>query len=178
MSADDFYHIITKRKGGATMRMLFTCKKCRKTFPVLLENGELPERCPNHACQEYILNADNELAKDIQTNICNAMERMYSVTLIGMDTAREEICERHQRAENLFETDVNRLLDVFRESSIEVQEIMASVMDEVYLMLYHDANDSRLERLQATQTFIRDAFFKHVENKNAEMNKLLLSDEE
>lgn len=86
--------------------------------------------------------------------------RLMDVDLCGIRMEETHAMGSIADAEDLFSSDIKRLFDVYHSSTSDVQSVLASIIDLVFVRLNDDAKGGKVENLLATRETLRDCLYK------------------
>ena len=148
------------------------CRSCGKVFRVDFTTNEYDvDRCPK--CGSYLSYSDVTRIRAITEPFYTNVSRTDSVSVCGIHT--EENCTAGTAiiAADLFSSDMERLNEVYRSASPDVQSKLAALIDKFYLLINSDARDGNIDKLDLTLDNLRALFMDKVNENHKEMAQVL-----
>lgn len=153
------------------------CQSCKKHFRVPFGIKELSlKECP--LCGAPISHTDDARLYEITERLSMNADKLSSVAIDGIYTKEDKCKCTAQMSNAVFHADIAHLTEVFNCASPDVQEKMTSLMDTLFLLIYHDSKDGAVDSLDATRKKLRTIFLEKVDKNNKAEMKLLYNMEE
>ena len=156
------------------MYIKLQCNECKSTFSVSLESDINLDKCP--CCGVRISSADDSRLLAITVPFVDNVPRLQGVSILEVSPDTQATGEKRQRANDVFANALDSLENVYNESSPEVQNLLASMLDTMYLLVNADARKGAIEQLSATHHCIRGVWADKVGAKHDEDGKLLFGE--
>jgi len=119
-------------------------------------------KCPK--CGKQFAYNDIERVKTITERFYEAYQanhgRMQGVSLSGIRMEETRTFGSVANADDLVTTDLEHFIEVYRSSTSDVQGVLASIIDLVFVRLNDDAICGRTENLKETKKAIKECLFK------------------
>lgn len=148
------------------------CRSCGKVFRVDFTNNEYDVgKCPK--CGNHLSFSDVTRIRAITEPFYTNVSRIHSVSVCGIHT--EENCAAGSAviAADCFFTDMEYLNEEYRAASLEVQNILAALIDKFYLLVSSDAQNGNIDKLNLTLDSLNTLFLKKVNEGHKEMAQIL-----
>lgn len=147
------------------MYVTLTCNMCHNHFQVAFDEKEFNiKKCP--VCNSPISHADNERVYSITEQIYVKNNRLESIAIDSMYFGRFADMQSTEAYDNIFYHDLRKLEEIFKQATPEMQSQLSSIVDTLYLLIYHDAKDGALNKIDETYQKIRTLFLGKVNSKN------------
>ena len=156
------------------MYIKLQCNECKSSFSISLERDINLEKCP--CCGVCISSADDSRLLAITVPFVDNVPRLQGVSILEVSPDTHATGEKRQRANDVFANALDSLENVYNESSPEVQNLLASMLDTMYLLVNADARKGSIEQLSATHHCIRGVWADKVGAKHDEDGKLLFGE--
>ena len=156
------------------MYIKLQCNECKSTFSISLERDINLEKCP--CCGVRISSADDSRLLAITVPFVDNVPRLQGVSIFEVSPDTQATGEKRQRANDVFANAMDSLENVYNESSPEVQNLLASMLDTMFLLVNADARKGAIEQLSATHHCIRGVWADKVGAKHDEDGKLLFGE--
>lgn len=153
------------------------CQSCKKQFRVPFGTEEFSlKECP--LCGIPITHTDEARLYEVTERLSMNVDKLNSVTIDGIYTQDGKCKNTAQMSSTVFYADIDHLSEVFNSATPEVKEQMASLLDTLYLLIYHDSMDGAVDSLDTTRKKLRTIFFEKVDESSKRGLQLLFSTEE
>ena len=156
------------------MYIKLQCNECKSSFSISLERDINLEKCP--CCGVCISSADDSRLLAITVPFVDNVPRLQGVSILEVSPDTQATGEKRQRANVVFANAMDSLENVYNESSPEVQNLLASMLDTMYLLINADAKKGSIEQLSETHHCIREVWADKVGAKHDEDGKLLFGE--
>ena len=158
------------------MYVELTCHSCKEHFAVPFAKDEVKlEKCPQ--CGAPISFTDEQKVRLITETVFRHAEPLDDIT-INCIYPRERFAEKISTSiASLFKQDVTHLVEAYNGAELEIQKKMESIMDTVFLLIYHDVTGGNLNRLGETEAKIRKIFLEALDANREAAERLLLGNE-
>ena len=156
------------------MYIKLQCNECKSTFSISLERDINLEKCP--CCGVRISSADDSRLLAITVPFVDNVPRLQGVSILEVSSVIQTTGEKRQRANDVFANALDSLENVYNASSPEIQNLLASMLDTMYLLVNTDAKNGSLDQLLATHHCIREVWADKVGAKHDEDGKLLFGE--
>ena len=156
------------------MYIKLQCNECKSSFSISLERDINLEKCP--CCGVCISSADDSRLLAITVPFVDNVPRLQGVSILEVSPETQATGEKRQLANHVFDNAMDSLENVYNESSPEVQNLLASMLDTMYLLINADAKKGSIEQLSETHHCIREVWADKVGAKHDEDGKLLFGE--
>ena len=156
------------------MYIKLQCNECKSTFSISLERDFNLEKCP--CCGVRISSADDSRLLAITVPFVDNVPRLQGVSILEVSSVIQTTGEKRQRANDVFANALDSLENVYNASSPEIQNLLATMLDTMYLLVNTDAKNGSLDQLLATHHCIREVWADKVGAKHDEDGKLLFGE--
>ena len=130
------------------MYIELVCFSCNNHFRIDFDDKEFSTcKCP--ICNAHISHTDKERIYSITEKLYTNIDKLNSVSIktINMQKDNDEKYSKHKLNDYVFSNDIESLKELFNSSSFEVQEKIKTLVDTLYLLIYHDAKNEKIENL-------------------------------
>ena len=156
------------------MYIKLQCNECKNTFLISLDREINLEKCP--CCGVQISSADDSRLLAITEPFVFNVPRLQGVSILEVNPGTQTTGEKRQRTNDVFANALSDLENVYNESSPEIQNLLASMLDTMYLLVNTDAKKGSIEHLSATHHCIREVWADKVGAKHDKDGKLLFGE--
>ena len=152
------------------MYVTLTCNMCHQHFQVAFGEKEFNvQKCP--LCGNTILYSDNERVYSITEKIYTNANRTESISIDSIHLGKSTDTQSVRSTRNIFYNDLKELEKVFDQADPEMQDSLTSIIDTLYLLIYRNAKDGELDKINETRQQIRTLFLEKIESRNADILK-------
>lgn len=152
------------------MYVTLTCRVCHKHFKVAFGEKEFNiQKCP--FCGNTILYSDNERVYSITEKIYTNANRFESISIDSIHLGKSTDTQSAKSSGNIFCNDLKELEKVFDQADPEMRDSLTSIVDTLYLLIYHDAKNGALDKINETKQQIRTLFLEKIDSRNADVLK-------
>lgn len=159
------------------MYIEIVCRSCGKSLRVDFTNNEYNvDRCPK--CGDYLSFSDVSRIRAMTEPFYTNVNKLNSVNVCGIHMEENYAAETARRADDLFLSDMEHLNEIYRSASPDVQNRLASFIDQFYLLVNSDARTANIAKLDASLENLHKLFINNVDAKYKETARILGSEQE
>lgn len=143
------------------------CRSCGKSFRVDFTSSEYNvDRCPK--CGERFSFSDVSRIRAITEPFYTNVNKLNSVNVCGIHMEENCAVGTARMADDLFSSDMEHLNEIYRSASPEVQNRLASLIDQFYLLVNSDARTANIAKLDASLENLHKLFMNNIDAKHKE----------
>lgn len=148
------------------------CRSCGKSFRVDFTSSEYNvDRCPK--CGERFSFSDVSRIRAITEPFYTNVNKLNSVNVCGIHMEENCAVGAARMADDLFSSDMEYLNEIYRSASPEVQNRLASLIDQFYLLVNSDARTANIAKLDASLEKLHKLFMNNIDAKHKETARIL-----
>lgn len=152
------------------------CRSCGKSFCVDFSSNEYDvDRCPK--CGVHLSSSDVSRIRAITEPLYINVNKLNSVKVCGVHMEEGCAAGTAEMANDLFLSDMEHLNEIYHSASPEVQNRLASLIDQFYLLVNNDARTANAAKLDASLENLHKLFMNKVDAKYKETAQILELDQ-
>lgn len=156
------------------MYIKLQCNRCKNTYSIPLDKEINIEKCP--CCGVRVSSADDSRMLAITEPFVNNVPRLQGVSILEISSDTQNIGVNKQKTNDMFSNAMDCIESIYNESSYEIQRLLASVIDTMYLIINGDVKKGSIEQLSETCASVRKVWSDKVDVKYEKVEKILFSE--
>lgn len=143
------------------MYIKMTCNNCNNTFSYDFTKNEMAiERCP--LCGVEISNSDYGYINGLTESFYSTNSKIKGFEVNSIHNHETIENDKLRFDDHVFSSDMNQILELYKNASGDIQNLLTSLLDKFYLLINQDIRKENIDGLNATYLSLDELFYNKI----------------